>query len=114
MIRYDIIAGLRAPNAKAALADAVGHVEELAPAVYALAGKFCQGVHLLPAGGDLLFNGLDVLAAARHPGLCDHLIEIARQPDDALDHLFPIMRRSALRASSSASGIRTRSRCSPS
>ena len=42
MIRDDIIAGLRAPNAKAALADAVGHVAELAPAVYALAGKFCR------------------------------------------------------------------------
>jgi hypothetical protein len=69
MIRDDIIAALGAPNAKAALADAVGDVEELAPAVYALAGKFCQGVHLLPADGDLLFSGLHVLAAARHPGL---------------------------------------------
>ena len=85
----DIIAGLRTPNAKAALTAAVGHAEELAPVVYALAGKFCEGVHLLPDDAELLFNGLHVLAAARHPGLCDHLIEIARQSDDTLDQLFP-------------------------
>jgi hypothetical protein len=84
-----IIAGLRASNAKPALAEAVGHADALAPAVCGLAGKFCEGIHLLPADSDLLFNGLHVLAAARHPGLCDHLIEIARQPDDELNQLFP-------------------------
>jgi uncharacterized protein len=85
----DIIAGLRTSNAKAPLAEAVAHAGALAPAVYGLAGKFCKGIHLLPADSDLLFNGLHVLAAARHPGLCDHLIEIARQPDDELNQLFP-------------------------
>ena len=85
----DIIAGLRTPNAKVALTEAVGHAEALAPVVYALAGKFCEGVHLLPDDAELLFNGLHVLAAARHPGLCDHLIEIARQPEDMLNQLFP-------------------------
>src|SRR5687767_3815246 len=85
----DIIAGLRTSSAKAVLAEAVGHAEELAPLVYALAGKFCEGVYLVPDDSELLFNGLHVLAAARHPGLCDHLIEIARQPDEELDRLFP-------------------------
>jgi len=84
-----IIASLRAPDAEGALAEAVGHADALAPAVYGLASKFCEGIHLLPADSNLLFNGLHVLAAARHPSLCDHLIEIARQPDDELNQLFP-------------------------
>lgn len=96
----DIIAGLGTSDANAALAEAVSHAEELAPTVYALAEKFCEGIHLLPADGDLLFNGLHVLAATRHPGLCDHLIEIARQPDDELNQLSRIMHRSASRVSS--------------
>ena len=85
----DIIAGLRTSNAADILLEAVGHADELAPVVYTLADKFCHSVHLLPADNRLLFNGLHVLAAVRHPGLCDHLIEIARQTDDELDQLFP-------------------------
>jgi hypothetical protein len=44
---------------------------------------------LLPAETELLFNGLHILAAARHPGLCDQVIAIARQSAEQLDCLFP-------------------------
>lgn len=108
-----IIASLRAPDAKGALAEAVRHADALAPTVYGLASKFCEGIYLLPADSNLLFNGLHVLAAARHPSLCDHLIEIVRQPDDELNQLFPD-HAPASRALSSVCGIAARSRCSPS
>jgi uncharacterized protein len=85
----DIIAGLRAKDRAAALTAAVPHAAELAPAIYALSDKFRDGIHLLPDDGQHLFNGLHVLAAARHPALLDHIIAIAHQTEAALDTLFP-------------------------
>lgn len=85
----DITAALATADAKAALPMAVAQADALAPAIYALAGKFSKGVYLLPADRNLLFHGLHVLAAARHPGLCEHVLEIARQPEDDLERLFP-------------------------
>lgn len=73
----------------AALTAGVGKAEELAPAVYVIAEKFCRGVYLLPAENELLFYGLHVLAAARHPGLFDHLMAMTRLPETQLDQLFP-------------------------
>jgi uncharacterized protein len=86
-----IIAALQSTNAvpTAALAAGVAHADGIAPVVYAIADKFCHGIHLLPAETELLFNGLHILAAARHPGLCDQLIAIARQSAEQLDCLFP-------------------------
>jgi hypothetical protein len=89
MILEEIITALRTQNPAAALTAGVAHAHELAPVVYAIAGKFCRGVHLLPIDNELLFNGLHVLAAARHPGLGDQVIAIARQSGDQLDQLFP-------------------------
>jgi len=37
----------------------------------------------------LLFYGLHILAAARHPGLWDQVLAIARQPGEGVDRLFP-------------------------
>ncbi len=85
----EIIATLKTGEDTAALTAGVAHAGELAPAVYTIADKFCQGVHLLPDDNELLFNGLHVLAAARHPGLCYHLIYIAQQPAGQVDTLFP-------------------------
>ena len=87
----EIIAALQSTNAvpTAALAAGVAHAEGIAPVVYAIADKFCHGIHLLPAETELLFNGLHILAAARHPGLCDQVIAIARQSAEQLDCLFP-------------------------
>jgi uncharacterized protein len=86
----EIITALKSTNAvPAALAAGMAHADGLAPVVYAIADKFCRGIHLLPAETGLLFKGLHVLAAARHPGLCDQVIAIARQSAEQLDYLFP-------------------------
>jgi uncharacterized protein len=89
MTQDEIISALRSENAAAALTAGIAHASELAPVVYAIADKFCRGIHLLPRDNELLFNGLHVLAAARHPGLCAHLIDIARQDTPQFDQLFP-------------------------
>jgi len=87
----EIIAALKSTNAvsRAALAAGVAHADEIAAVVFAVADKFCRGIHLLPAETELMFKGLHVLAAARHPGLCDQVIAIARQSAEQLDCLFP-------------------------
>lgn len=85
----EIIAALRIESSAAALTAGLTHVTELAPVVYAIADKFCDGVYLLPHDNELLFNGLYVLAAARHPDLCDHLLDIAEQDIPLLNQLFP-------------------------
>ena len=72
-----------------ALRAAVGHADDLAPDVYALAEDFCRGVYLLPEQAALLFFGLHVLASARHPRLSPCLIALLRQGKNDLDDLFP-------------------------
>ncbi len=73
----------------AALKAGLGQADELAPTVYAIADKFCRGVCLLPQEQAVLFYGLHILAAARHPELRDHLVTIAGQPESDLERLFP-------------------------
>jgi uncharacterized protein len=89
MTLEEIIAALRIESAPTALTAGMAHAAELAPIVYAIADKFCDGVYLLPRDNMLLFNGLHVLAAARHPELCDHLMNIAEQDVTLLNELFP-------------------------
>ena len=87
----DCIKGLRSSDTvpKAALTAGLAHADALAPMVFALAEKLCRGVYLMPDDNELLFNGLHILAAARHPGLLDHIVMLARQPADDLNRLFP-------------------------
>ena len=87
----DITTALRTSTATpgAALTAAVEQADALAPDIFALADKYCRGVYLLPADTDHLFYGLHVLAAARHPGLLDRLITIARQPAEDIHRLLP-------------------------
>ena len=87
----DIRKELRTSTAlpEAALREAVGHSEALAPEVYALAEKLCVGVYLLPEQESLLFFGLHVLAAARHRDLYPCLVKLLRQSEWDLDELFP-------------------------
>jgi len=91
MILNEIIGALKASDAvpKGALTAGVAHADALAPLVYEVADKFCRGVHLLPSENKLLFYGLSILAAARHPALLDQVLALARQPIDDLDRLFP-------------------------
>jgi uncharacterized protein len=86
-----IIAALKSsgPTPSSALTAAVAQAEALAPLVFGAAEKFCRGVHLLPGDSNVLFYGLHVLAAARHPGLLDQVLALARQPSEDLNQLFP-------------------------
>jgi uncharacterized protein len=86
----EITKALRSTDAvpKAALSAGVSYANELAPLIYAMAEKFDRGIYLVPADRELLFYGLHILAAARHPGLCDQLVTIARQSCEELDVLF--------------------------
>lgn len=72
-----------------ALRAGLAHADALAPRVFALLDKLCAGVYLLPPQRGLLFHGLPVLAAVRHPGLSARLDVLVRQPEEDLDFLFP-------------------------
>jgi uncharacterized protein len=87
----EITCALKSPDIPplAALRAGVAKADELAPVVFAIADKLCRGVYLLPEDNDLLFFGLHILAAARHPGLFDHVVMIARQPAEQLNRIFP-------------------------
>jgi uncharacterized protein len=73
----------------AALRAGVAKTDELAPLIFAIAEKLCRGVYLLPEQNDLLFYGLHILAAARHPQLFDRVVMIAQRSEEELNQLFP-------------------------
>jgi uncharacterized protein len=87
----EITSALKLPDTTplAALRAGVGKTDELAPLVFAIGDKLCRGVYLLREENDLLFYGLHILAAARHPELFDRVLMIARQPQEQLDPIFP-------------------------
>jgi hypothetical protein len=61
--------------------------QDRAPVAYAIADKFCHGIHLLPAEAELLFKGLHVSPLLATQAL-DKVIAIARQSAEQLDWLF--------------------------
>ena len=75
MIVDEIIADLKSTSAAptAALSAGVVHADGLAAVIYPIADKFRNGVYLLPTDTELLLNGLHLLAAARHAGLCERV-----------------------------------------
>jgi uncharacterized protein len=87
----EITSALKLPDTTplAALRAGVAKTDELAPLVFAIADKLCRGVYLLPEESDLLFYGLHILAAARHPELFDRVVMIARQSEEQLNQIFP-------------------------
>jgi hypothetical protein len=52
----EIITALKT-DGDAALTAGVAHAGELAPVVYAIAGKFCSDVHLLPGDNEQQVTG---------------------------------------------------------
>lgn len=74
---------------KDALRAGLAKADQLAPTVFALVDKLCDGIYLLPEEGALLRYGLTLLAAAKHAGLLPHLLKLTRQPEHALEQLFP-------------------------
>ena len=72
-----------------ALRAGLAEADQLAPAVFALVDKLCDGIYLLPQENELLRYGLTLLAAARHAGLFPYLLKLTRQPAHALGQVFP-------------------------
>jgi len=72
-----------------ALRAGVAEANVLAPTIFAAAEKLCRGVYLLPEDNNLLFHGLHILAAARHPDLLQHVLAMVRLPEPELDQIFP-------------------------
>jgi uncharacterized protein len=72
-----------------ALRAGLAEADQLAPAVFALVDKLCDGIYLLPEESALLRYGLTLLAAAKHAGLLPYLLKLTCQPEHALEQLFP-------------------------
>src|SRR4051812_2955094 len=87
----EITSALKSPNLppESALTAGLALADELAPGIYSVADKLCRGVYLLPAENELLFYGLHILAAAKHPALFNHLMAMARLSENELEQLFP-------------------------
>jgi uncharacterized protein len=78
-----------APSADA-LRAGLAEADRLAPVVFDLAGKLCDGVFLLPEESALLRCGLTILAAAKHPQLYPYLLKLARLPQSEIEPVFPL------------------------
>jgi uncharacterized protein len=63
--------------------------DQLAPTVFALVDKLCEGIYLLPEESRLLHYGLTILAAAKQAGLFPYVLKLTRQPEEELEQLFP-------------------------
>jgi uncharacterized protein len=72
-----------------ALRAGLGESGQLAPAIYALVDKLCEGTYLLPEERRLLHYGLAILAAAKQASLFPYLLKLTRQPEETLEQLFP-------------------------
>ena len=76
-----------------ALRAGLAEADQLAPAVFALVDKLCDGIYLLPEESALLRYGLTLLAAAKHAGLLPHLLKLTCRPEHALEQLFDSLTR---------------------
>ena len=87
----EIIEGLSTSEMAPAamLHAAVAYADRLAPRVFAIAEKLSRGVYLMPRDTNLLFHGLNILAAAKHPGLLPHIMALAQLQENELEGLFP-------------------------
>jgi uncharacterized protein len=74
-----------ANSLRAGLAEA----DQLAPVIFTLVNKLCDGTYLLPEERRLLHYGLVILAAAKQAGLYRHLLQLSHQPEQELEQLFP-------------------------
>ena len=87
----EIIEGLStsevAPDA--VLHAGVAYADTLAPRVFSIAEKLSRGVYLMPCDTNLLFHGLNILAAAKHPGLLPYITALAQLQENELEGLFP-------------------------
>jgi uncharacterized protein len=91
MTLEEITSALKSRNATPvdAIHAALSKADDLAPVIFFLTDKLCEGFYLLPEDSDLLFFGLNILAAAKHPELLSHLMKLARQSETELEQIFP-------------------------
>jgi uncharacterized protein len=73
-----------------ALQAGLAKADQLAPVIFALVDKLCEGIYLLPEESELLRNGLTILAAAKHARLLPYVLKLTRQPHEELDQVFPL------------------------
>jgi hypothetical protein len=66
------------PPSADALRAGVDKAEQLAPIIFGLVDKLCEGVFLLPEENALLRRGLVVLGASKHPGLYAYVLKLTR------------------------------------
>lgn len=85
----EIVEACRGPlPTREALRAGAEQAEALAPHVYERVERVCDGECLMPRDANLVYFGLNVLAAARHKALWQHLVALARVPEDELDDLL--------------------------
>src|SRR5258706_1967258 len=86
----EIISALKSSDTTpmAALRAGIAKTDELAPLIFAIAYRLGSGVYLLPVENDLLFYGLHILAAARHPKLFDRVVMIAQRSEEEPNQQF--------------------------
>ncbi len=81
---------LEGPPSADALRAGVDKADRLAPIIFGLIDKLCEGVFLLPEENALLRCGLVVLGAAKHPGLYAHVLKLSRIEQEELEPVFPL------------------------
>jgi yecA family protein len=88
----EIISALKSRSTipAAAIREGLSEADNLAPVVFALTDKLCEGGYLPPEDGNLLLFGLNILAAAKHPELLCYLMKLAGQPESKLELVFPL------------------------
>ena len=92
MTHEEILTALKSSGAPSAdaLRAGVDKAGELAPVIFTLADKACEGTHLLPDDSRLLLHGLTILAAAKHSELFPYLLKLSRLPEEELEWLFSL------------------------
>ena len=78
------------PPSADALRAGVDKADQLAPIIFGLVDKLCEGVFLLPEENALLRCGLVVLGASKHPGLYAYVLKLIRLEQDELEPVFPL------------------------
>ena len=92
MMLEEITLALRSadPPSADALRAGVAKSDQLAPIIFGLVDKLCDGVFLLPEENALLRCGLPVLGASRHPGLYTYVLKLTFLEQEELEPVFPL------------------------
>ena len=92
MMLEEITLALRSadPPSADALRAGVAKSDQLAPIIFGLVDKLCDGVFLLPEENALLRCGLAVLGASKHPGLYTYVLKLTYLEQEELEPVFPL------------------------